>query len=401
MSLRLAFCDKKFAPLFWTQFLGALNDNFLKSSLIILITYKNISLFGLKSSALVAFSGGIFILPFFLFSTHAGQMADKMEKSRLVRITKIWELVLMVLASIGFYFNSYGILLFLLFLMGVQSTFFGPVKYSIIPELIDKDQLTAGNAYIELGTFMAILIGTITGGLAAGTAGALGWIMCGLMGVAAAGLYFSWKIPPVPIGQPDLQIRFNPFPTMISFGKIIAEKKAVLNAVLGISWFWFFGAGILSVLPVYCKEYLGAGDQVVTAFLTTFSLGIGLGSVACEKLSFKRVEMKLVPIGFPGMILFLIDLFFITPSWSRDHSALLTFREFMGYPEASRLVFDFFCMAIFGGLFIVPLYALIQERSPLESLSRVIAGNNILNALFMVLSSLMVMAFFEVPGTGW
>lgn len=392
MSLHLALKDKRFAPLFWTQFLGALNDNFLKNSLVLMITFKNVQVFGLGASELVALSGGIFILPFFLFSTHSGQLADKIEKTLLIRATKIGEIIIAILAAIGFYFEFYTGLLFILFLMGVHSTFFGPVKYSIIPDLVPHNKLTAANAYVELGTFVAILVGTIGGGLAINFGGSLWLIITGLIFVAVLGLWASTKIPPVQVGQPDLKINLNPFPTMLAFGKIIREQKLIFNSILGISWFWFFGAAVLSLLPVYGKDFLGAGPAVITAFLASFTVGIGLGSIICEKLSSKRVELKLVPIGSLGISVFLTDLFFVSPSWTPASNAPLSLLLFFQHFEAWRIFGDFFLMSVFSGLFIVPLYTLIQQRSRPESRSRVIAGNNILNSVFMVTSSLLVMS---------
>ncbi|MCB0366394.1 MAG: MFS transporter [Bdellovibrionaceae bacterium] len=394
MSIRLIFRDKKFTPMFWTQFFGAFNDNVMKNALVLLITFKSVSLMGLETNALVAAAGGIFILPFVLFSTHAGQIADKFEKSQLIRYTKIWELMIMVLAGIGFYLDSYGLLLFLLFLMGTQSTFFGPIKYSILPNLVPPERLTEGNAYIQSGTFVSILLGTIAGGLATGLEDATIVIVTTLIIIALLGLVASWKIPPVPMGQPDLEFAWNPFPTMKSFWAIIREKKAVFNSVLGISWFWFFGAGILTVLPVYCKDYLGVNQNVVTAFLAMFTVGIGIGSLLCSKLSFKRVEIGLVPIGSLGMTIFLIDLFLVVPSWTMDPTYPLGIKEFFGYRESWRLLSDFLLMSIFAGFYILPLNTLIQERSHSESRSRVVAANNILNAFFMVVASVVVMAFY-------
>ena len=396
MSFKMVFRDKKFTPMFWTQFFGAFNDNVMKNALVLLITYRGVSLMGLETNALVAAAGGIFILPFALFSTHAGQVADKFEKSRLIRFTKLWELMIMVLAGVGFYFDSWSILMFLLFLMGVQSTFFGPLKYSIVPNLVDPDRLTEGNAYIQLGTFIAILLGTIVGGATTKLDSATIVIVSILLTVSILGWFASTKIPNVKVGQSDLKFRKNPFPTMKTFWGIIREKKAVFNSVLGISWFWFFGAGILSVLPVYCKNYLGVDQTVATAFLAMFTIGIATGCILCSKLSFKRVEIGLVPIGSLGMTLFLIDLYFIVPSWPMDPAVPLGLQQFFSYGESWHLLADFLLMSVFAGFYILPLNTLIQERSHVESRARVIAANNILNAIFMVIASILVMVFYSL-----
>ncbi len=404
-----AFPKQKFWPLFWTQFLGALNDNIFKNTLVVLVTFQGVQLMGMDTPSLVAFAGGIFILPYFLFSPIAGQLADKLEKSRLVRYTKIWELGIMTLAALGFWFESFQLLLAVLFLMGTQSTFFGPVKYSILPDLVHKHQLVKANAYIELGTFVAILLGTIGGGLAAAFSDHLWVRLAAPLVIAALGLWTSLGLRSVPVANPDLRLSANPLPTFKEIHRILRRQKAVFNSVLGISWFWFFGAGVLSILPVYCKDYLQVNEHVVTLLLAMFTLGIGLGSILCEKFSFGRVELGLVPIGSLGLTIFLVDLCFTGSAGAMAGAAsagatpladgvanghLRGLGEFLSAPGSFRILFDFFMMSAFGGFFIVPLYALIQERSPAGERSRVIAGNNILNSLFMVASSLMVMGFY-------
>lgn len=396
MSLKMVVKDKRFWPLFWTQFLGALNDNFLKNALVVLVTFKGITLAGLDSGSIVALAGGLFILPFFLFSPLAGQLADKYEKSRLVRATKYWEVAIMVVASFGLISGNYILLLAVLFMAGLQAALFGPVKYSMLPDLVRADELVEVNAYVELGTFLAILLGTIGGGVVVSLPGGEYWLCGILMMLAIAGVITAVNVRPVKIACPDLQVRANPFPGIRDSIALLREKPAVWNSVLGISWFWFFGAAILSILPVYCKDYLGAGEHVVTFFLAMFTLGIGLGSVLCEKLSFHRVELGLVPIGSIGMTVFLVDLFRARPDWGVDPAHVLTASEFLATSIGPRLLVDFFLMSVFGGLFILPLYTLIQQRSEPESRSRVIAANNIVNAIFMVVASVCVIFFHKM-----
>ncbi|MEZ4872050.1 MAG: MFS transporter [Bdellovibrionales bacterium] len=396
MRLSMIITDKNFASFFWTQFLGAFNDNFFKNALLVLVAYRGVTLLGMNESTIVALAGGVFILPFFLFSPLAGQICDKFQRSKVIRLTKVWEAIIMFIAGLGFYFQSYGMLLIVLFFMGLQSTFFGPAKYSIIPELVEKDDLTEGNAFIELGTFVSILLGTIAGGLATTIEGVDTVIGFGLVGVSIVGYLTSRGVRDVPIGDPDLKIDFNPIPQFVSLFKICSSQLAVWNSVLGISWFWFFGAGILSVLPIYCKNYLGVDQGVATLFLAMFTVGIGLGSIIAEKLSFKRVEIGIVPIGSLGMTLFLIDLFLVEPNWTPDVQNLMTLSQFVSHDQSWRLLIDFLLMSTFGGMFIVPLYTLVQERADHKYLSRIIAGNNILNALFMVISSLLVMLFYQL-----
>jgi len=393
MSLKMIVSDRRFWPLFWTQFFGALNDNFLKNALVVLVTFKGITLAGLDAPSVVALASALFILPFFLFSPIAGQLADKFEKSRLVRITKYWEVAIMAVAGAGLLTQNFTILLSVLFLAGVQAALFGPVKYAMLPDLVSPDELVEANAYVEMGTFLAILLGTIGGGLVVALPGGEYWLTGILIGLSILGLLTSFNVKEAPVACPDLKIQLNPFPGIAATVAILRESKAVFNSVLAISWFWFFGAAILSVLPLYCKDYLGANEHVVTSFLAMFTLGIGLGSILCEKLSYRRVELGLVPIGSIGMTVFLVDLFQTPGTWAPDPSRLLTLQEFVAAPGGIRLLADFFFMSVFGGLFILPLYTLIQQRSSQESRSRVIAGNNIINAGFMVVSSLCVIAF--------
>ncbi len=396
MGLKMIFTNKKFRPLFWTQFLGSLNDNFLKNALVVMITFKGVAIGGLDSASVVAISSGLFILPFFLFSPIAGQVADKLDKDRLVRLTKFWEVAIMVVASAGFYFENFSILLGVLFLAGIQATLFGPVKYSLLPDLVDPKELVEANAYVELGTFLAILLGTIGGGIAVSLPGSQWWIIASILALALLGLLTGYQTPKVLAACSSLKIQLNPLPAFKESLALLREKKAIFNSVLGISWLWFFGAAILSTLPIYCKDFLGAGEQVVTCFLAMFTLGTGLGSMICEKLSFKRIEIGLVPIGSLGMTIFLVDLFFARPDWAIDATHLLSLREFLQHPLSFRLLIDFFFMSAFGGIFVLPLYTLIQDRSHPESRSRVIAGNNIFNAVFMVVSSLCIILFHAI-----
>ena len=393
MSISMIVRDKKFWPLFWTQFLGALNDNFLKNALVVLITFKGVQLFGMGSSSIVALASAIFILPFVVLSPLAGQLSDKFEKSMLVRYTKIMELVIMVIACLGFYLELYPLLLVVLFLMGTQSTLFGPVKYSIIPELVEEEKLIQGNAYVELGTFLAILIGTIAGGLVVSSSSMLLYLCVGLLGFAGFGWLTSTRLPTVPVANPDLKIEYNPLPTIKNMWTLLKENVAVFNSVFAISWFWFVGAGILSLLPVYCKDYLHVNEEVVTAFLAMFTIGIAVGSIICEKLCFSRVEIGLVPIGSLGLSIFLFDISIVTPQ-GIEGATNIDLMSFIALPGAKRLLIDFFLMSVFGGIFIVPLYTLLQERSRPEVRSQIIAGNNIINSFFMIAASVALMGFY-------
>lgn len=388
--------DRKFAPLFWTQFLGALNDNVLKNALIVMATFKGVTVAGLETGSVVALAGGLFIFPFFLFSPLAGQIADKLEKSNLVRVTKVWELLIMIVAALGFYFSNTALLLGVLFLAGMQATLFGPLKYSMLPDLVSSEALIEANAFVEFGTFLAVLIGTIGGGVLVSLPNGESWIVGCLILVSILGLFASLNVPTTPIACPELRLNSNPIPVLKDSYKILKQSEAIFNSILGISWFWFFGAAILSILPVYCKDFLGVGEHVVTCFLAMFTIGIGVGSILCELLSFRRVEIGLVPIGSLGISIFLTDLYFTGPSWLVDEHQLLSLSQFLDTSNGPRLLFDFFMMALFGGFFILPLYTLLQGRSRPESRSRVIASNNIMNSVFMVAASLLIMLAHKV-----
>lgn len=392
MSISMVFRDPKFRPLFWTQFLGALNDNFLKNAMVVMVEYQGMSLLGLDPPLIVALSGAIFILPFFLFSMVAGQLADYREKSRLVRLVKVWELMITLVASVGFYLHHLPLLLIALFMMGMHSTFFGPIKYSAIPDLVDEGGLVAANAYVESGTFLAILLGTIGGGVLIALPHGELWIGVALNLCAVLGLLSSWQMLRLPSHSPGTRIALSPIKPLIATIAMLRQKAAVYNSVLGISWFWFFGAAVLSLLPPYCKDYLRVDEHVITAFLAMFTVGIGVGSILCERLSFKRVEIGLVPIGSLGMTIFLFDLSRLHPALSPSQ-VLMPLGDFVRTENGPRLLIDFFLMSVFGGYFILPLYTLLQERSDKVTRSRVIAGNNVLNAVFMVAAALIVMTF--------
>ena len=393
-SLKMLVQHKRFAPLFWTQFFGALNDNIFKNALVLIITFQSAQLWGMDSKSLVSLAGGIFILPFFLFSPISGQLCDRYQRSTITRWVKIWELIIMLMAALGFFLESMGLLMLVLFLLGVQSTLFGPIKYSTLPDLLEKDDLMAGNALVEFGTFMAILIGTIGGGMLISTG--TGWVsvVWVTMVVALLGIWGAFKMPKVSVADSQIKIKLNPFPECVRLWKILREEKSVFHSVLAISWFWFVGAGILTILPSYCRDLLRADESVVTTFLALFTVGIGTGSLLCAKLSFQRVETGFVPFGSLGMTLSLIGMYFFNPSWGEGE--LWGLSHFLSMEGSVRILLTFFMMSVFSGFYIVPLYAFIQERSRPSVLSRVIAGCNIVNALFMVIVSVAIILFYQL-----
>ncbi len=394
MSAGMIFRDRQFAPLMWTQFFGALNDNVLKNALIVLLAFRGIELWGLRSESLISLATLVFILPFFLFSALAGQVSDKYEKSLIVRGVKLAEIIIMVIAAFGFYFAAYPVLLGVLFLMGLHSTFFGPVKYSALPELLPIEKLTSGNAYVEVGTFIAILVGTIGGGHLVSLEHGEYYIIGFLLFNAIAGYAFSRAVPQMKIADPSVEIQLNPVPPTIETLKAAGKNKAVFNSILGISWFWFLGAVILSLLPTITRQIINGNEHVVTVFLATFTVGIAIGALLCEKLSFERVEIGLVPFGSFGMTVFLIDMAIVLSQWTIAPTAI-TAAEFLSTPGAIRLLIDLLGIAIAGGVFTVPLYTLVQQRSERENRSRIIGANNIINALFMVIGSALLMVMLQ------
>lgn len=379
--------EKRFAPFFVTQFLGAFNDNLFKNALVVLLTFQAAQWTTLKVELLANLAAGVFILPFFLFSATAGQLADKYDKALLARLVKVLEMVIMGVAAAGFFLHSLPVLMGALFLLGCHSTLFGPVKYAILPQHLHNDELVGGNALIEAGTFVAILIGTLAGGLLAGSVEHPAWIALGGFVVAAAGYLSSRGIPSAPAPEPGLTVNLNPLSETWRNIAFARQNRTVFLSILGISWFWLYGALFLAQFPAYAKNVLGGGESAVTLLLATFTVGIGIGSMLCERLSGKHVEIGLVPFGSIGLTLFGLDLFFASPSGltgTTPHELL----ALLSLPAVWRVLFDLVMLGVFGGFFIVPLYALVQLRSAAGQRARIIAANNILNALFMVVGAL-------------
>ncbi len=388
----------RFLPFFITQFLGAFNDNVYKNALIIFVTFHVANLADADVNTLINTAAGLFILPFFLFSALAGQIADKFEKSLLIRRVKLAEIGIMLLAGAGFYMQHTGFLIAVLFIMGAQSAFFGPVKYAILPQHLKESELVGGNAFVEMGTFLAILLGTITGGLLAGFGDAgRGWVTALLILVAVTGWLSSRKIPRAKAPVPELTLDLNPFTQTVRVLRYTYENRVVFRSILGISWFWFYGSLFLAQLPNYTKSVLGGDAQVVTLLLATFSVGIGVGSLLCERLSGRKVEIGLVPFGSAGLTVFAVDLAFASPDVPA--ATALGVGEFLAEPGSVRILLDLTLMALFGGFYSVPLYALVQQRTKSENRARVIAGNNIWNALFMVAAALFAIGMLSAGVT--
>ncbi len=388
---------RRFLPFFCTQFLGAFNDNVFKQSLIILLAFNAAGMTTLSPVILTNLCAGLFILPFFLFSATAGQVADKYDKTTIIRLVKGAEILIMVLAGIGFHFQQLWMLLTALFLMGTHSSVFGPIKYAILPQNLTKDELVGGNALVETGTSLAILLGSMLGGylISLGPEGrdVVSWTV---LGIALAGFYAGWQIPDSPAVNPSLRINWNPLSETWHNYQFVRRNRVVMLSVLGISWFWYYGATFLTQIPAYTKEVLGGNERVVTFLLTVFSVGIAIGSLLCERLSDKRVELGLVPFGSIGLTLFGVDLFFATNHLTPETTTGLA--EFIAKPLHHRVMFDLLGIGIFGGFYIVPLYALVQSRSEPGHRARTIAGNNIMNAFFMVCSAIVAVVVLKVLG---
>ncbi len=391
--------ERRFLPFFCTQFLGAFNDNVYKNALVIMLAFHAATLTTMSSGTLVNLCAGLFILPFFLFSATAGQLADKYDKASIIRYVKLFEIGIMVVGAAGFLYQNLTLLISALFLMGLHSTLFGPVKYSILPQHLAVEELVGGNGLVETGTFLAILIGTVVGGLLIAQENSATLVSVAVIGTAVAGYFTSRAVPSAPPAAPDLKINWNPLTETWANLQFTRRNRTVFLSVLGISWFWFYGATLLAQFPNYCKDVLGGDEHVATLMLTTFSIGVGAGSLLCERLSGRKVEIGLVPFGSIGLTLFALDLFLASPTVLPTQT--IGAAQFLATTAHWRILFDLILIGMFGGFYIVPLYALIQSRAERSHQSRIIAGNNILNALFMVVSALMAIfllkAGFTIP----
>jgi 1-acyl-sn-glycerol-3-phosphate acyltransferase len=394
MSSFKLIVSRRFLPFFLTQASGAFNDNVFKNALMLLLAFTAANALPWDTDLTMNLAAGLFILPFLLFSATAGTLADAVCKTRLIRALKLLEIVLMVVAALAFYFQQYLLLLGLLFLMGSQSAFFGPVKYAILPQLLSEKELLAGNAWVEMGTFVAILLGTIVGGLLVGVADAPLWIGGVVVLFALLGYGGSRQIPEVGEVAGAGRFRFAPWQQTKATISISYANRSLYLSIMAISWFWFLGASYLTQFPNFTKTVLGGDNTVVTALLVAFSVGVGIGSMLCERLSGDRVELGIVPIGSIGLTVFGISLYFSSPA--QQPETLLNLSQFLASAFGWWVLTDLTLIGVFGGLFIVPLYALLQQRAEPAQRARVIAANNIFNALFMVVSALAGIVFLTL-----
>jgi 1-acyl-sn-glycerol-3-phosphate acyltransferase len=391
--------ERRFAPFFWTQFFGAANDNLFKFAFTVLVTYR-LAVSWLPPAQAGLAIGALFVLPYLLFSATSGQLADKFEKTTLIRLVKNLEIGIMVLAAWGLWSSQVPALLLCIFLLGLHSTLFGPVKFAYLPQHLSERELTGGNGMVEMGTFVAILLGNVVGGLLIATpeVGAM-HVAAACFALALVGRTAAQFVPRSPATDPALVINWNPVSETWRNLRLAHGNIVVFRTLLGISWLWFFGSVFLSSFPAFAKDVLHGDEQVASLLLVVFSMGIGIGSLLCETLSRRHVEIGLVPLGAIGMTMFAVDLYFA--SRALPPSPVLTLTQFLVIGAHWRVMIDLALMALSAGLFSVPMYALMQLRTPASHRARIIAANNILNALFMIGAALiagaLLKAGFTVP----
>ncbi len=379
--------QRRFGPFFWTQFCGAANDNLFKFAFTVMVTYQlSVSWLPVSLAGLVI--GALFILPFLLFSATSGQLADRYDHASLMQWVKNFEIGIMALGAVGFVTQQVPVLLLCTFLMGLHSTLFGPVKFAYLPQVLKEHELTGGNGMVEMGTFVAILLGNVAGGLlvAIPDVGHTS-VAVACVAVAVLGRMSSGRIPSLTAANPDLTINWNPFTETLHNLRLAMANRSVFITLIGISWMWFFGAIFLSQFPSFAKEVLHGDAQVASLLLVLFSVGVGAGSLLCESLSRGRVEIGLSPLGAIGMTLFAVDLY--VASSHLPVSELMGIHAFVAQTEHWRIMADLLLLSLFAGIYSVPMYALIQQQSNNAECARIIAANNIINALFMIASSLI------------
>lgn len=394
------FKHKRFSAMFFTQFLGAFNDNIFKQALILVLTYTAASQLGAEVSVLNNLAAMLFILPYFLFSALAGQIADKYEKSKLTRLVKVLEIVIMALAAIGFVFELYPLLFVALFLMGTHSTFFGPIKYAYLPQAMQEDELVGANGLFQMGTSLAILIGMIVAGLLTQLPQSLYWISVTVLIVSVLGYLASRSIPTMPAMQPNLRVNWNIFTTSVATIRYLYSLPFLFFIILGNSWFWFYGATFLTQTPEFSKVILQGDESVVIFLLTLFSVGVSIGSLLCKSLTKNQVSLRLLPFGIAGLSIFAIDLYFSLSGLNvpNNGEALLGIGDLFSITGSWRVFADLFFLGFSGGLYIVPLYASMQAYAPKSHRARIVGANNIFNAIFMVGSAIFAIVLLNSLG---
>lgn len=382
------FLSKRFFPFFVTQCLGALNDNVYKNVLLLMVTYSLIDSLPVSVSLFVNLAAGLFILPFFLFSAHAGAVADSMDKAKLIRRLKLIEVLIMACAATAIMTENALLMLVLLFLTGTQSAYFGPVKYALLPQALKASELVKGNAWVEMGTFLSILVGTLTAGLLLAMPNGTLIASCLVLFLSIMGFISSVNIPALP-SHSNQKVKFKPISGLKKTLNVAQKQRGIWMSILAISWFWFMGATYLTQFPNFAREHLFADSTVVSLLLALFSIGIATGSWLCQKLSFDHVELGILPFGILGLTLFGLDLLWAVPSYNLSPAQYYSVESFISESKHVRVMMDLFFVGVSGGVFIVPLYSFIQSRSNQGECARSIAANNIMNALFMVGSALV------------
>lgn len=400
MSSQFAlFRSKRFTPMFFTQFLGAFNDNVFKQGLILVLTFMASSKLNMNISLLNNLAAMLFVLPFFLFSALAGQLADKYDKAKLTRIVKISEIGIMALATFGFVFEIYTLLFLALFLMGTHSTFFGPVKYAYLPQAMHQDELVGANGLFQMGTSLAILTGMMTAGILIQQEHALWWLSGFVLVVACLGYFSSRFVPNMPAPQPDLVVDWHIFRTSWQTIKYLFSLPIIWFTIMGNSWFWFYGATLTVQVPEFAKTILYGGESVIIFLLTLFSVGTALGSVLCKTFTKNQVSLKLLPFGIAGLTIFAIDLFLALSNLNLsmgEKTNFFSISQLLAIDGMWRIFLDLFLLGFSGGIYIVPLYAFMQAYAPKSHRARVIGANNIFNALFMVSSAVFAIVCLNV-----
>ena len=394
------FKRRRFSAMFFTQFLGAFNDNIFKQALILVLTYTAASQLGVEVSILNNLAAMLFILPYFLFSALAGQIADKYEKSKLTQFIKVLELVIMAIAAVGFVFEWYALLFVALFLMGTHSTFFGPIKYAYLPQAMKEDELVGANGLFQMGTSLAILVGMIVAGILTQLSQSLYWISATVLVVAVLGYLAARYIPNMPAMQPDLKINWNIITISLSTVRYLYSLPFLFFVILGNSWFWFYGATFLTQVPEFSKVILHGDESVVIFLLTLFSVGVSIGSLLCKSLTKNQVSLRLLPFGIAGLSIFAIDLYFSLSSLNINvnNDTLLGISDLFGVSGSWRVFADLFILGFSGGLYIVPLYASMQAYAPKSHRARIVGANNIFNAIFMVTSAIFAIVILNALG---
>jgi len=396
------FSEQRFLPFFITQFLGALNDNLFKNALLVIVVSSAAVNSDSNTNFITNLAAGLFILPFFLFSTIAGHLADRFDKAFLIRRIKFAEIILMLAGCFALWHGTISLMLGILFLLGMQSTFFGPIKYAIIPQHLDADELLAGNAQVGMGTFVSILLGTLIGGwLVAGPQGPM-QVGALIILVAVVGWLSSCQIPDAPAAKTasNLSLFFNPVrETGKNYG-LAKQNPTVLYCIFAASWFWLYGGSFLTQVPNFTVTVLQGHPTLISILLTAFIIGIAMGSLLCHRLSGGKIEPGLVPLGAAGLSLFALDLYFSCTSYvtSNQLTEAVLPAQFIFMTTGFRVLVDLIFIGLFGGLFIVPLYAMIQQNTKNEVRARVLSVNNIFNALFMVIGNLLGMFFLSILG---